>query len=578
MTFAAVARTGAANLARRARRRARRNGVLRYLVRRRRAGRWLTDWSPVVGRSNASTGVAHESPVRALFATDIGGYLNGVIPEAALAAALDLRGHAVHMLLCDGVLPACMECTYVQVDDREMARRGPQGGLCHYCHETGVRAVDGLGVTLHAFGELLTDADRCEARAVARATGLDDASGVQVEGLRLGEHAVAGTLRFFARATLEGEPRALPVLRRYVEASVLAARATQRLLRSERFDVVVLHHGIYVPQGVVAEVCRAEGVRVVTWNPAYRARTFVFSHDDTYHHTLLDEPVESWEELGWDARREEQVMDYLRSRWEGTQDWIWFHERPQADLAAIQTEVGVDFGARPTIGLLTNVMWDAQLHYPANAFPTMRDWVVETVRWFAEHPELQLVVRVHPAEVTGWLPSRQLVVEEIRRAFPTLPPNVFLIGPESKVSTYAAMLACDSVIIFGTKTGVELTSLGVPVIVAGEAWIRGKGVTTDISSREQYFQVLAGLPVGRRMDEEQVRRARQYAYHFFFRRMIPLEFMAPSGTNIPVYRADVTDPAQLLPGASRGLDIVVDGITRGTPFLYPADLVAPSVP
>ena len=61
---------------------------------------------------------------------------------------------------------------------------------------------------------------------------------------------------------------------------------------------------------------------------------------------------------------------------------------------------------------------------------------------------------------------------ELRAAFPQLPKNVFIIPPESKLSTYAAMFACDSVLIYGTKAGVELTSFGVPVVVAGEAWIR----------------------------------------------------------------------------------------------------------
>ena len=56
------------------------------------------------------------------------------------------------------------------------------------------------------------------------------------------------------------------------------------------------------------------------------------------------------------------------------------------------------------------------------------------------------------------------------------------------MSTYAAMAQCDSVIIYGTKTGVELASMGIPTIVAGEAWIRNKGITRDAATAEQYFR------------------------------------------------------------------------------------------
>ena len=80
------------------------------------------------------------------------------------------------------------------------------------------------------------------------------------------------------------------------------------------------------------------------------------------------------------------------------------------------------------------MIWDAQLHYPANAFKDMLDWVLETIRYFAGRPDLQLLVRIHPAEVRGNIPSRQPLLAEILGAFPELPPNVFVIPPESNRS------------------------------------------------------------------------------------------------------------------------------------------------
>ena len=47
------------------------------------------------------------------------------------------------------------------------------------------------------------------------------------------------------------------------------------------------------------------------------------------------------------------------------------------------------------------------------------------------------------------------------------------------MSTYALMSLCNTAIIYGTKMGVELTSVGMPVVVAGEAWIRNN-ITTKI--------------------------------------------------------------------------------------------------
>jgi hypothetical protein len=217
--------------------------------------------------------------------------------------------------------------------------------------------------------------------------------------------------------------------------------------------------------------------------------------------------------------------------------------------------------------LLTNVIWDAQLHYPANAFPNMLEWIIQTIRYFIKRPELQLVIRVHPAEIRGWLPSRQLVVEEIRQVFPDLPPNIILIPPDSRISTYAVMMQCDSVIIYGTKTGVELSSVGIPIIVAGEAWIRNKGITLDAQTVEEYFEMLDRLPFHQPLDEVTTRRARQYAYHFFFRRMIPLGSMKPN-PGWPPYQVDFSVLEEILPGRDRGLDVICQGILQGTDFIY----------
>ena len=97
------------------------------------------------------------------------------------------------------------------------------------------------------------------------------------------------------------------------------------------------------------------------------------------------------------------------------------------------------------------------------------------------------------------------------------------------------MLQCDSVIIYGTKTGVELTSEGIPVIVAGEAWIRNKGLTLDAQSEADYIGLLDKLPLGKRLSSEVVTRARKYAYHFFSRRMIPLSFVQPANGYWPYH-------------------------------------------
>jgi hypothetical protein len=503
---------------------------------------------------------------RVLLATTIGSYAHGITLESALAAALTFRGAEVHALLCDGSMTACAECeASLYTDLRRFAEHGPARDLCRDCRWPAEKVYADLGITVHRLGDWLHPDDRARARTLATDVPTTAIEGLVFEGLAVGEHAYAGALRFFASGSIEDEPQGEAILRRYLESALLTAFATRRLLRAIEFRSVVLTHGIYVPWGIIGEVARHEGVHVSTWNVAYRKRRFIFSHDDTYHHTLLTEPVEHWQDDQLSPDQDQELMKYLQSRREGLFDWIVFHRPAKYDAHQVAAQIGLD-PAKTTIGLLTNVMWDAQLHYPANAFPNMLEWLVQTCEYFATRPDLQLLVRVHPAEISGFPPSRQPILRELHKRLPTLAPNIFVVPPESGVSTYTLMRLCNAAIIYGTKMGVELTSVGQPVIVAGEAWIRNKGLTYDASTPAEYFRILDRLPFATGLSDAQIQRARRYAYHFFFNRMIPLPFIEPKA-GYPIYRLKLERIQHLLPGESEGLDTICDGILGNTPFV-----------
>jgi hypothetical protein len=479
-----------------------------------------------------------------------------------------MRGADVHILLCNSILGACIITNYP-----ELERTNKSGDIkirCNSCVLSGKMWFEHMGLPIHFYEDNVSSEERKTAHDLAGSIPIDAVNSYTYDGIAVGEHALAGALRYYARGDLTGEPNGEIILRNYLESSLLATYAISNLLSRHHFDVACFHHGIYSPQGLVGEVCRKHGVRVVNWNPAYRKHCFIFSHGDSYHHTMISEPAGAWENVVWDQSLEKQTMEYLKSRWRGTNDWIWFHDRPEENPLTIQQEIGAD-RERPWITLLTNVMWDAQLHYKSNAFKNMLEWVLQTIHYFEKRRDLQLIIRVHPAEIRGTLPSRQLLVDEIKKAIPILPENVFIIPPDSQVSTYELAAQSNAVIIYNTKTGIEISSMGIPVIVAGEAWIRNKGFSIDASSPSDYFSILDGLPLANPMSADEISRARKYAFHFFFRRMIPLPFVTSKTDRGSELQVSIPSLDHLLPHRYPGLDIICDGILTGSPFIYPAE-------
>src|SRR5688572_4957222 len=144
----------------------------------------------------------------ALIATSAGGFVPGAITESMLAVALTLRGAQVHILLCDELLPACIQGMMHTTDVAEYAADGPQHNLCKSCFSPGHNMYQALGLPIHRFSEFVTSSEREQAAQFAAKIPLADIGSYKLDKLAVGEHALAGALRFFARGELEGDPYA----------------------------------------------------------------------------------------------------------------------------------------------------------------------------------------------------------------------------------------------------------------------------------------------------------------------------------------------------------------------------------
>jgi hypothetical protein len=527
-------------------------------------------WQDVAGLDSAKR-LDEAEGKRVLLATGVGGHPVAPILDGLVGSALWLRGADVSFLLCDRVLPACEMCQFVSFEHADdFVEHGPQRRLCPPCFDRGRAFLEPLAPPTDAYGTYVTKNDVAEIGARAAELTLAQCFSFRDDGLLLGEQVRAATIRFFGKADLssEDESLVLAVARRYAAGAITSSLVFTRALVALRPDVVVAHHGVYVPQGVLGEVARDAGVRVVNWGTAYRDRTVIYSHGDTYHRTFLDEPT-AWDDQALTPEQEQELLAFLAARRRGEGDWSWITpeaalRRDEQERTELLDELGLDAG-RPVVGLLTNVLWDAQLYYEGHAFEDMLEWLWFTIDFFAARPDRQLLIRIHPHEVKHG--NRQPVGPELARRYPTLPENVHVVAHDSPLNTYALMDLCRSVLIYGTKTGVELTPLGQPVIVAADAWIRGKGLTLDASTKEQYAALLERAPSLPRLDDETIARARRYAFHYFFRRMIPLSSLEPGRDEVTL---GIDSLEQLLPGHDPGLDAICDGILNGTEFVFDA--------
>jgi hypothetical protein len=346
------------------------------------------------------------------------------------------------------------------------------------------------------------------------------------------------------------------------QACRITARAAAAVA-AEGADRVVMSHGVYSTWAPALAVFNAKGIPVAVYNKGKRQNSTVMN----WVNGVMDWDVSAeWErikDVPLTLAERDRILGYLASRVKHTADALQYNFGDVEALDETWRRLGLD-RAKPTFVLFTNVLWDAASAQKEIAFPNAVEWVLETIEWFGHHPDRQLVVKVHPAEVV--IGTNQPFAAEIRRRFPSLPANVRVIEPQEKVNSWSIGRIATAGLVHTSTPGMELPLEGTPCIVVSKTHYRGKGFTVDVGSKDEYFQLieewdgsLAGAPLMREY-------ALRYAYLLFERYHLPWDFLTEASYGNYTafnFRSD----EELL--AHPTVQVVVRGIEQQTDFLLP---------
>ncbi len=301
-----------------------------------------------------------------------------------------------------------------------------------------------------------------------------------------------------------------------------AARAIFDWLKAEKPDLMVIPNGTILEMGVAYQVAGLLGIETVTFEFAdQQERIWLAQNDEIMQHNTTD----LWNSLGnqplpgkahqalmglFGARKNAHLWGNFARQWQ---------QNPVKGGASVRKSLKLDL--RPLALLATNVLGDSLTLGRQRITQTMAEMIVKTIGYFIRHPELQLVVRVHPGELKTHGTS---MVDVINEAYPDLPENIHVIRPEDKTNTYDLMEIADFGLVYTTTVGMEMAMSALPVIATGKTHYAGKGFTLDPQTWQEYERILDYVsqnPASARLTPAQVDKAWLYAYLFFFEFSLP---------------------------------------------------------
>lgn len=311
-----------------------------------------------------------------------------------------------------------------------------------------------------------------------------------------------------------------------LQRNLFAARTFYEWLQSlppeQRPEVVILPNGSILEMGALYQTARYLGLNVVTYEfGEQRGRIWLAKNDEV----MLQDTQALWQArqgFSLQEKQWQQMRDLTFAR-QSASLWNNFYRRWQAlpSQGGGQAREALHLDDRPVFLLAANVLADSLTLGRQVFSENMTQWIQRTVTFFAEHPEAQLIVRMHPGERYTKGPSVSQVIFEV---LPQLPENIRLVHAQDAINTYDLIEIADIGLVYTTTVGLEMAMSGLPVIVAGKTHYRGKGFTLDAVSWENYYTLLNRALHSNdefRLSREQIEQAWSYAYLFFFEYPLP---------------------------------------------------------
>lgn len=487
---------------------------------------------------------------RVLFLTFRGWSTHAVI-ETVLAHALQRRGWEAVFATCGGRLPIC--------DVMPVHAAPPMP--CRSCSEYATGAISAAGFQPMRLADVIDVARAVTVarRTVAGLSSVQECEEFVAHDLRMGALVRTSVLWFLSRGTLPENPRVLRTYRDFLVSALVVADAFEAILDRLRPDRLVALNGRFFAEAILIALATRRGIGWTTYEKGMLADTVITSVEGYASDvTMAERDVKGAVRHQLTPGENSELDQYLaeRRRGDATLDkpWSGWSEDPPA----VRRQLGL-LENRPLVAMFSNIAWDSAVTGKDLCFPSLGDWLDEGVRWAQLHPEIDMVIRLHPAEVsvTNHL-TLDRMADRIARLMPRLPTNVRVVQPTSGIDSYALMDEACAGLVYTSTVGLEMAAMGKPVVVAGATHYRGRGFTLDPENAKTYWETVTRVvAVGMEADvrERTRERARRYAHAFFFRFHHPIHAVHEEGHSRP--RLALGAGSLLNPGSDPSLDLIV---------------------
>ena len=472
------------------------------------------------------------------FLTMIGGHTHNVAIDTVLGFGLKRKGHNIKFILDDNFLPIN--------EDKKLGQENRWVKISNRSYYFGKLLLENSGFEVVNLSSL-----------IEKENAVDTKDFDLIKAASLLKHYKIGLI-----------PDDLPMINQKRKLVTEATNYSAQLgyyIKSKKPDFVVMSHGIYSTWGPPFKILVEAGIPVLTYSKTKRKKTEKFNWNTTGDWWEVGNEWEKVKHLPLTMDQREDIDAYLQSRVTHKDDVLQYNFGEFEGEDATYKRFGIN-PELPVFSLFTNVLWDAASAQRELVFSNPIEWVIETIDWFKDQKDYQLLIKVHPAEVV--IGTNQSFESIIKSRFNSLPPNVFLIGPREEVNSWSIYGITTMGIVHTTTAGMELPLVGKPCIVVSKTHFRNKGFTIDVPDKTQYFNTIKHYTKHLKNGNELKTLSKRYAYLLFERYQYPFDvFDEVNWTDVRSFNFNSIDELFEIPY----FELLIESIVNQRDILKPMD-------
>jgi hypothetical protein len=455
----------------------------------------------------------HISSVRKkiMFISPHAGIWPHALPESFLAKCLDPLLFDVSRIKCDGTFSS--HCTVMEAHSLEIQEiQKLKDVICKQCKGNAEILRTSYAGKDFVISNYLSKEDEAEVERNFSALNKADIQKLTYHGVEVGKIAAYEVLIKFKKTSLNFNDMEFLYYETYIKNALLSLMAFIKIYNEEQPDILIAYSPQYAVLGVCARYFELKGKKIyfIEGSSNIEERYGALRIWDWTEFGLTNPALTYWDDfvsktlLKLDYTRVEKHINRLLNA-----SSFSVYSAP----ASGQFDMRKHFHIPPKVKVVLAAMSSYDEVYSAyyiNRFPNTKyisnvfkdqlEWIKATINFFLEHPELFLIIRIHPRT----FPSERNVVMaqeqmELAAILANLPNNVGVNLPTDKISIYDLYSQIDLLATGWSATGVEAMTFNVPVITYDQNLPSYPASIhyTGKSQKEYYNNLIKAVSVGK---------------------------------------------------------------------------------